>query len=128
MHNKMETRSIILDNFKLVKACEIPLIEQLKIELEYLGYIRYRTTPKERHRVFILEIINADKKINPKLKIYSIGTGNIAVLKIRKHLCTFNQFEIIYITKLEAKQRYYYLGLDEKGKQKFEKSETEKEW
>ena len=127
-YTKLQTKQIIRENCRLVERKSMNLIDQLKAELEYLGYIRYKTDNADRHKVFILDVQNADKNINPRVDIYSLGTGKVATLKIRKYLFGFKKFDIIHITKLEAKPKYLYLGIDENGKQKFKKSTTEKEW
>ena len=102
-------------------------IDIIKTELELLGYIRYKTDNKlDRHRVFIMEIID-NQIANPKLKIYSLGTGNIAQLKIQRKLLKFKEHQIITISKLIQKYKYYYKG-EIDGTPQFERSNIEKEW
>jgi hypothetical protein len=98
-------------------------------ELDSLGFIRYTTDKKDRHKVFVLNIDRGTSEfINPKVDIYSIGTGKTAKLKIRRNLCTFEKNDIIFITSLTAKPRYLYKGIDKDGKPLFDQSKTLKDF
>lgn len=98
-------------------------------ELDSLGFIRYTTDKKDRHKVFVLNIDRGTSEfINPKVDIYSIGTGKTAKLKIRRNLCTFEKNDIIFITSLTAKPRYLYKGIDKDSKPLFEQSKTLKDF
>ena len=89
---KLNCKNILKELISLLPEQD-PLeeIDIIKTELDLLGYIRYKTNNKlDRHRVFILEIIKGrNEKINPKIRIYSLGTGKTAQLKIQRKLLNF---------------------------------------
>lgn len=118
---------------ELIGQIEITTFTESEIiqnELDYLGYIRYKTNlKKDKHKVYILDIDwGSHNKINPKVHIYSIGSGKIAKLKIKRDFCKFKTNQIIHITKIVPKPRYIYLGDNEKGKPMFEESKIDKDW
>lgn len=126
----LNSKNIIIEQSNFIIADKLLETEIIQNELEYLGYIRYKTgLKKDRHKVFILDIDFGDHdKINPKIYIYSIGTGKNAKLKIKRALCNFSVHETIHITKISTKPRFIYLGDNEKGKPQFEESKIDKDW
>lgn len=129
-YTKLDCKNIIRELYSLLPPIpQMQEIDVIKTELELLGYIRYKTDFKtDRHRVFVLEInYGRSEVINPKVKIYSIGTGKIAILKIKRRLVNFKEHDIIKIKKLIQKPRYIYIG-EENGEPQFEVSKTDKEW
>jgi DNA polymerase III alpha subunit len=128
-YKDLDCLSIIKDNLKLLdKAPDQTEQEILDTEIELLGYIRYKTNLKDRHKVYVSNIdYGSSEKINPRIQIYSIGTGKFALLKIKRSVCTFQVKDIIHITEIKEKPKYIYLG-DKNGKPQFEQSKNETEW
>jgi hypothetical protein len=129
-YNRLNTKEILKEYSYNIEEIKFDLTEKIVTELEYLGYIRYRSSnKKDRHKVFILDIdFGNSELINPKVLIYSLYTGKIAKLKIKRVFCRFQKYSIIHITKIESKPKYLYKGTNDNGKPIFRQSETEKDW
>lgn len=64
---------------------ELPLVERLRFETEHLG-TPLTLCPQERALYVVLDV---DPRYSPRLRLYSVATGNVGEMKIKKAL--FNQ-------------------------------------
>lgn len=61
---------------------ELPIAEQIRCECEYIG-TPLTTRESERSLYAVLEV---DDRYSPKLRLYSVATGNVGVMKVKKAL------------------------------------------
>lgn len=130
MYTCINSKEILKSHLDFIEEKKFTEADLINTELEYLGYIRYLTKMKQdRHKVFILDIdMGNSEVINPKIIIYSIGTGKIAKLKIKRNFCAFKKNDIIQIIQIKSKPRYIFEGTNNNGKPIFRQSKTEKDW
>lgn len=79
----------------------IPVKERLKAEAEYLGYIDYINT-KATNYGYVLDI---DTKYSPRLKVYHLNTGEIAIYKLAKKDYSCNPITKGDIIKFTSEKR-----------------------
>ena len=80
---------------------ELPLIERLDAEREYLGYISY-VDPKLENAGLVLSV---DTKYSPKITVYMLGTGETITYKLQKTLYQKKPFDNGVILKFYAEER-----------------------
>lgn len=81
------------------------LIERLKAEQEYLGYISYRSTdPRDQWKAVVLDV---NTKFSPRITIYNLYTGKTSAVKCYKKTFTTTPLEkgmiITYFTESKEK-------------------------
>ena len=87
------------------KPKEFTLSERLACELEYLGYLSFKSTDtKDKYNGYVC---SADTKFSPKITVYNLYTGKIETIKCYKKTFTEQPLAkgmiITYYT--ESKQR-----------------------
>lgn len=122
-----------IDNIGILKEIwdnlpneDLPIIEKIKNEVEYLGYAT--TTDNCDKNICVIVNINTEKT-NPMITLYFLSTGETEVIKIKNKL--FNEseikmFDMIKIMEISEDFKWMPDGVDKNGKTKFKKG-TEKE-
>lgn len=80
---------------------ELPLVERLDAEREYLGYISY-VDPKLENTGLVLSV---DTKYSPKITVYMLGTGETVTYKLQKALYQKKPFDSGVIIRFYAEER-----------------------
>jgi len=80
---------------------ELPLVERLDAEREYLGYISY-VDPKLENTGLVISV---DTKYSPKITVYMLGTGETVIYKLQKMLYQKKPFDSGVIIKFYAEER-----------------------
>lgn len=120
---KMNRITEIKDYELFLEDESFSMIEQFKLEQEYLGYIKtYTGKEKDKKQVYVLKI---NKKNSIRVELYNISTGRTGVMKVQIRNFNkkpFNEGDIIYIKKYERKPKYIFKGNDIDGKPIYEPS------
>lgn len=101
----LDTLGYINEYEKNIPNKSMNIKEQIKAEIEYLGY-EITTTDKLPSNVYI--ITNIDDKYTPKLRAYNLKTGNVENWKCKKtdiKKNPFGQFSIIKIKKIAERNK-----------------------
>ena len=88
---------------------ELPIAEQIRRECEYIG-TPLTTRESERNLYAVLEV---DARYSPKLRLYSIATGNIGLMKIKKALFQRQPLasgDTLRILDWQRRPAYQYVG------------------
>ena len=80
---------------------ELPLVERLDAEREYLGYISY-VDPKLENTGLVISV---DTKYSPKITVYMLATGETVTYKLQKMLYQKKPFDSGVIIKFYAEER-----------------------
>ena len=83
--------------WELIPNEKLTTVEELSAQKEYLGYCETKI-PNLKHEIFY--ILDVDTKYSPKLKCYSLQTGNEEIYKIYKKLFKkepLQEGDLIYI-------------------------------
>lgn len=126
---KMNRITEIKDYELFLEDESFSMIEQFKLEQEYLGYIKtYTGKEKDKKQVYVLKI---NKKNSIRVELYNISTGRTGVMKVQIRNFNkkpFNEGDVIYIKKHERKPKYIFKGYGIDGKPIFEPSNREVEF
>lgn len=94
---------------------EIPLLDLIPFEIEKFGTPIHRCQEKDLYAV-----LEVDTKYSPKLKLYSLCTGNVGTMKVLKTTYNrrpFSTGNVIRITAWQKKPAYEYSDGKPKPKQ-----------
>lgn len=122
-----------IDNIGILKEIwnnlideDLPIIDKIKNEIEYLGYATTKDDCDEN--ICIITGINTERS-NPMLSLYFLSKGETEVIKIKNKLFNESEIEVFNMIKImEVSDEFKWMpdGVDKNGKTKFKKG-TEKE-
>lgn len=82
-YENLDVRAILYDLLNQCQTEPITISQQIKYQLEHLGYVEYQDSKLDKRLVAILDL---DTTYTPKFAAYNLRTGQTCEMKIRKKI------------------------------------------
>lgn len=107
-----------------IKDKKLPVNEQIKNELEYLGYINYINEDIEEDYYIVIQLLNSQNKKTPLIRVRRIKDGKEQIVKIKmgEPINENDSMSIIRVDQFSLTPKYRYEGKDDKGKSIYQKT------
>ena len=114
-YRDLDIKAILLEIWDVIPDEDLPVIDQIKIQKEYLGYINYTNPELDKRYIVVLDL---DARHSPKFTAYCINNGKTEEIKVYRQPkgkrlsgvtyykdVPFEEGDILFAKKFKAKPK-----------------------